>query len=162
VTNSASALDQSAALASWPEEHRGHSHVPFTAESGEENRLAERSALTEADRDHASALGAMSFGPFRLFPARRLLLHVDNVVPLGSRALDILIALVERSGELLTKNELMARVWPSTFVEPANLTVHVAALRRALGDGRDGNRYIVNIPGRGYQFVAPVRMGTKL
>jgi DNA-binding winged helix-turn-helix (wHTH) protein len=104
----------------------------------------------------------MSFGPFRLFPARRLLLHVDNVVPLGSRALDILIALVERSGELLTKNELMARVWPSTFVEPANLTVHVAALRRALGDGRNGNRYIVNVPGRGYQFVAPVRMGADL
>jgi DNA-binding winged helix-turn-helix (wHTH) protein len=97
------------------------------------------------------------FGAFRLLPAQRLLLHADTAVPLGSRALDILIALVERSGELMGKDELMARVWPNTFVEPANLTVHVAALRRALGDGRDGNRFIVNIPGRGYQFVAAVR-----
>jgi DNA-binding winged helix-turn-helix (wHTH) protein len=100
---------------------------------------------------------AISFGPFRLLPAQRLLLCADKAVPLGSRALDILIALVERSGELLGKEELMARVWPNTFVEPANLTVHVAALRRALGDGRDGNRFIVNIPGRGYQFVGAVR-----
>ena len=100
--------------------------------------------------------GAISFGLFRLCPAQRLLLHAGKAVPLGSRALDILIALVERSGELLGKDELMARVWPNTFVEPANLTVHVAALRRALGDGRDGNRFIVNIPGRGYQFVAAV------
>src|SRR5258705_13801190 len=50
----------------------------------------------------------------------------------------------------------MARVWPRMFVEPANLTVHVAAVRRVLGDGRNGNRYLVNIPGRGYRFVAPV------
>src|SRR5258705_33223 len=75
---------------------------------------------------------------------------------LGSRALDILIALVERRGELVSKEELMARVWPKMFVEPANLTVHVAAVRRVLGDGRNGNRYLVNIPGRGYRFVAPV------
>ena len=50
----------------------------------------------------------------------------------------------------------MALVWPNTFVEPANLTVHIAALRRSLGDGRDGNRFLINIPGRGYRFVAPV------
>ena len=142
-------------------EHRGHSRAPVVAESPEEHRLAERSVPTQADRVHASAPEAMSFGPFRLFPAQRLLLHGDYAVPLGSRALDILIALVERSGELLGRNELMARVWPNTFVGAANLTVHVAALRRALGDGRDGNRFIVNIPGRGYQFVAPVRMGAE-
>ena len=96
---------------------------------------------------------AFSFGAFRLLPTQRLLLSGDEPVRLGSRALDILIVLVERAGELVSKDELMARVWPNTFVVPANLTVHVATLRRALrGDGR----YFVNIPGRGYFFVAPV------
>ena len=96
------------------------------------------------------------FGPFYLFATQRLLLKGDTVVRVGSRAFDILIALVMRRGELVGKQELMAWVWPNTFVEPANLTVHVSALRRTLGDGRAGNRYIVNIPGRGYSFVAPV------
>ncbi|MBV8321541.1 MAG: transcriptional regulator [Hyphomicrobiales bacterium] len=96
----------------------------------------------------------VSFGPFRLFPTQFLLLERDNVVPLGSRALEILIVLLERPGELVSKQELMARVWPNVFVEPANLTVHISALRRTLRDGRDGNRFIINIPGRGYRFVA--------
>jgi DNA-binding winged helix-turn-helix (wHTH) protein len=65
-----------------------------------------------------------------------------------------LVALLERPGELVSKQELMGRVWPNIFVEPANLTVHMSALRRALRDGRDGNRFIINIPGRGYSFVA--------
>src|SRR5258705_5466361 len=97
-----------------------------------------------------------SFGPFHLIPAQRLLLEAEKPLRLGSRALDILIALVERRGELVSKEELMARVWPKMFVEPANLTVHVAAVRRVLGDGHNGNRYLGNIPGRGYRFVAPV------
>ena len=101
---------------------------------------------------------AFVFGPFRLLAARRLLLNAEESVPLGSRAFDILVALVERRGELVTKKELMARVWPDTTVVEANLSVHVAALRRALGDGRDGNRYLLNIPGRGYRFIAPVAM----
>ena len=89
----------------------------------------------DASRPLTTSLGALAaaFGPFRLFPAQRLLLCADKAVPLGSRALDLLIALEERSGELASKEELMARVWPNTFVVPANLTVHVAALRRALG-----------------------------
>jgi DNA-binding winged helix-turn-helix (wHTH) protein len=95
------------------------------------------------------------FESFRLLPAQFLLLEGNKPVPLGSRALEILIALVERPGELVTKQELMARVWPNVFVDPANLTVHVSALRRALRDGRGGNRFIINIPGRGYRFVAP-------
>ena len=118
--------------------------------------LVDKAASMWRERVHDSTARVISFGLFRLLPAQRLLLHADDTVPLGSRALDILIALVERPGEMLGKDELMARVWPNTFVEPANLTVHVAALRRALGDGRDGNRFIVNIPGRGYQFVAAV------
>ena len=101
---------------------------------------------------------AICFGSFRLLPVQRLLLEGANPVRVGSRALDILIALVERPGELVSKEELMARVWPNTFVEPANLTVHIAALRRALCDGRGGNRFLINIPGRGYRFVAPLHV----
>ena len=97
------------------------------------------------------------FGPFRLLPAQFLLLEGDKPVPLGSRALELLIVLLERPGELVSKQELMARVWPNTFVEPANLTVHISALRRTLRDGHDGNRFIINIPGRGYRFVMPIR-----
>jgi DNA-binding winged helix-turn-helix (wHTH) protein len=98
----------------------------------------------------------VSFGPFCLLPTQFLLREGDKPVSLGSRALEILIALLERRGELVSKQELMARVWPNVFVEPANLTVHMSALRRALRDGRDGHRFIVNIPGRGYCFVASV------
>jgi DNA-binding winged helix-turn-helix (wHTH) protein len=99
----------------------------------------------------------ISFGSFRLLPAQRLLLDGNKPVQLGSRALDLLIALVERSSELVSKEELMNRVWPKIFVDPTNLAVHVSALRRALRDGRNGNRFLINIPGRGYVFVAPVK-----
>ena len=101
------------------------------------------------------------FGSFRLVPGQRLLLEGATPVPLGGRACEILIALVERSGALVTKEELLARVWPNVIVEEGNLKVHVAALRKALGDGRDGNRYIANIPGRGYCFVAPVTSSSR-
>jgi predicted ATPase/DNA-binding winged helix-turn-helix (wHTH) protein len=85
-----------------------------------------------------------------------MLLEAGKPVRLGSRALEILVALVERPGELVSKRELIARVWPNTIVEEGNLKAHIAALRKALGDGRDGNRYLVNVPGRGYSFVAPL------
>lgn len=98
----------------------------------------------------------ISFGPFRLLPSRFLLLEGDKPVPIGSRALEILTVLLERPGELITKQELMARVWPNVFVEAANLTVNISTLRRALRDGENGNRFIINIPGRGYSFVADV------
>lgn len=100
---------------------------------------------------------ATSFGPFRLVLARRRLLEGGKPVRLGDRAFDILSALVERAGEVVTKEALTARVWPQTVVEEANLKIQVSALRRALGDGQDGNRYIVNVPRRGYNFVAPIR-----
>jgi DNA-binding winged helix-turn-helix (wHTH) protein len=101
------------------------------------------------------------FGPFRLFPSQRLLLEGNRKVQLGSRAFDILTILVERAGEVVGKNELIARVWPDVFVEASNLKVQVSALRRSLGDAplgkaRAGRCYIVTIPGRGYNFVAPV------
>ncbi len=96
----------------------------------------------------------LSFGPFRLDSARHILFEGDKRVALGQRALDILIALVDRPGELVSKQDLMARVWPNTFVEDSNLRVNVALLRRALRDGQDGRRYITTDQGRGYRFVA--------
>src|ERR1700685_727887 len=100
---------------------------------------------------------AISFGPFRLVAAQRLLLEGDKPVRLGSRAFDILAALVERAGEMVSKEELIARGWPTTFVEETNLKIQVSALRRALGDGQGDNRYITTVVGRGYNFVAPIR-----
>src|SRR5438132_12150794 len=100
---------------------------------------------------------AISFGPYRLLAAQRLLLEGDTPVRLGSRAFDTLAALVERAGEVVGKEELIARAWPQTFVEEANLKIQVSALRRALGDGQGGRRYVITVPGRGYNFVAPVR-----
>lgn len=97
-----------------------------------------------------------AFGSFRLIPAQRILLEGGEPLRLGSRAFDILVALIERAGETVSKEELIARAWPDTTVEEAALRVHVAALRKALGDGRDGRRYIANNPGRGYTFVAPI------
>src|SRR6267142_1603286 len=100
---------------------------------------------------------AISFGPFRLYSEQRLLLEGDRPVRLGGRAFDILTALVERPGEVLGKEQLIARAWPQTFVEESNLKIQVSALRRALGDGQGGNRYVITVPGRRYNFVAPVR-----
>ena len=99
---------------------------------------------------------AISFGSFRLLPSQRLLLEGDQPVRLGSRALDILAVLAENAGRLVPKEELIARVWPKVFVEESNLKIQVSALRRALGDGQGGNRYIVTVPGRGYEFVVPI------
>ena len=111
---------------------------------------------TDPDWINGSADALILFGPFRVLPKQRLLMQTDKPVHLGSRAFDVLMALLERPGELVSKEEFMARVWPNTFVGPANLAMHISALRRALGDGRDGNRYVVTIPGRGYRFVAAV------
>jgi predicted ATPase/DNA-binding winged helix-turn-helix (wHTH) protein len=97
-----------------------------------------------------------SFGPYRLIPSRRLLLEGGSPVRLGSRALSLLVGLVTRAGATVSKDELLATVWPDTTVDEANLRVHVAALRKALRDGSAGARYITNVPLRGYCFVAPV------
>src|SRR5271170_8481942 len=109
-----------------------------------------------ADPADFSTERAFAFGSFRLLPSRRLLFDGETPVHLGSRALEILIALVERPGELIGKKELLSRVWPRTHVAEGNLKCQVAALRRALGDGRDGRRYLDTSPGQGYRFVAPV------
>jgi predicted ATPase/DNA-binding winged helix-turn-helix (wHTH) protein len=98
----------------------------------------------------------ISFGPFQLSASGRRLLRNEVPVEVGSRSLDILIALVEQVGEVVSKKELVARVWPDVVVDETSLRTHVARLRRALDDGREGTRYIANVPGRGYCFVAPI------
>ena len=102
-----------------------------------------------------------TFGPFRLIPERQLLVEGEKPVNLGARGLELLRALVEHSGEVVSKDELIARIWPDTCVSESNLKVQIAGLRRALGEGRRGDRYIATANGRGYRFVAPVeRHGT--
>ena len=98
----------------------------------------------------------LSFGPFRVLPARRLLLEDDKPVQISSRALDLLIALAQRPGEVVSKSELIAKVWPQTIVVEGNLKLQIAALRRALADGQTDNPYISTVTGRGYCFVASV------
>ncbi len=95
------------------------------------------------------------FGPFRLDTVRRVLWRGEEIVPLPPRALDLLVALVASAGEVVTKDELMERVWPGTFVEEANLSVNVSQLRRALGPGPAGRPYIETLSRRGYRFVPP-------
>ncbi len=106
----------------------------------------------------SAPMGVVAFGPFRLFPARQLLLEGEGPVHIGSRALEILIALTERAGEVVSKDSLMARVWPDAVFNENSLRVAITGLRKALGDGRPGRRYLANVPGRGYRFVAPVQL----
>lgn len=104
-------------------------------------------------------LDAVSFGPFSL---RSRLLERDGApVKLGSRAMDILRLLVSRAGEVVPKNEILGYAWSGLAVEEISLRVHVAELRKVLGDGKDGARYITNVPSRGYCFVAPVQRGAR-
>src|SRR5512145_2857927 len=97
------------------------------------------------------------FGPFRLDAAEHLLLRDGKTVPLTPKAFDLLLTLVERHGRLLEKEELLKKVWPDTFVEEANLASNISQLRKALGDGENGHRYIETAPKRGYGFVASVK-----
>src|SRR5215470_1142235 len=104
----------------------------------------------------APSKDVLSFGPFRLAPSERLLTREGAAVELGARALDILIALVSRPNEAISKKELLSHVWPDVTVGEDSLRFHIASLRRVLGDGKDGARYITTLAGRGYCFVAPV------
>lgn len=96
------------------------------------------------------------FGPFRLVASERLLTKDGAPVELGARTLDALIALASRPNEIVSKRDLLARVWPDATVEESSLRFHIAALRKALGDGEGGARYITTAAGRGYCFVAPI------
>src|SRR5687768_11181535 len=105
--------------------------------------------------DHSNTL--FSFGEFEIDLDRRLLLRGGEVVPLKGKAFDLLQTLVENRGETVSKNDLLDRVWENQFVEENNLTVHIAALRKALGEKKNENRFVVTVPGTGYRFVGEVR-----
>jgi len=96
------------------------------------------------------------FGKFRLEPTERLLIREDRPIPLPPRTFDTLLALVEKGGHLVDKDHLLERVWHGSFVEEVNLTVHISALRKALGTLDDGSGFIETVPKRGYRFTAPV------
>lgn len=98
------------------------------------------------------------FGPFRLDTQRCLLLREGVPMNLSPKAFETLLVLVERNGQVMKKEELMARIWPNSFVEEGNLTQNIFVLRKALGEGPNDHRYIVTVPGQGYRFVAPVRV----
>src|ERR1700755_1773882 len=98
----------------------------------------------------------LGFGPFELSIGERVLRRDGHALPLGGRALDILIYLADRPGEVIAKQELIDHVWPDVTVEEGSLRVHIAAIRKALADGQFGNRYIANVKARGYSFVGTV------
>ena len=112
--------------------------------------------MADTHMDGAVVHRKLRFGPFELSIGERELRRDGRVLPLGDRALDILTYLADRPGEVIAKKELMDHVWPDITVEEGSLRVHVAAIRKALGDGQFGNRYIANIKGRGYSFVDTV------
>jgi predicted ATPase/DNA-binding winged helix-turn-helix (wHTH) protein len=136
---------------------------PDRSSSGQRAKRARQPTLagrtapgsTQAVNGHVTGK-AVTFGPFRFLPAQRMLLEGDKPLPLGSRALDILNLLLERPGEIVRKDEIIARVWPNIFVDETVVRTHIGALRKVLGDAKRANRYVSNVPGRGYVFVAPV------
>src|SRR5260370_8177774 len=98
----------------------------------------------------------LSFGPFERSIGNRLLTNGAKSVPLGARAMDLLIVLVEQANKVVGRRTLIERVWPERGAEPVSLRVHISALRKALEQSAPGRQYIANVPRRGYTFVVPV------
>ena len=110
-----------------------------------------------SDGAEASAVEVeLRFGPFRLHPSQQALFRGADRIKLGSRAFELLVALAERPGELVGKEQLLTRVWPNLHVDETALRVHMAALRKALGPGPSGESYVVNVVGRGYRLSSAV------
>jgi predicted ATPase/DNA-binding winged helix-turn-helix (wHTH) protein len=107
--------------------------------------------------DHKHDPQSVTFGPFRLEMRNHRLFEDGHLVTIGSRAFEMLALLVERAGELVTKDELVSHVWPNTLVDESNLRTQMSSLRRTLRDGEDDRRFITTVPGRGYRFVALVQ-----
>lgn len=122
-------------------------NLPTACESDDQTMTSEPVAGVET---------VLHFGPYQIYPASRVILEAGRPLRLGQRALDILLALLERAGEVVSKRELLARAWPDQDIDEGNLRVHMTALRKALGDGQNGRRFIVTIALRGYSFVEPL------
>src|SRR5580692_302402 len=97
------------------------------------------------------------FGEYRVDPEERILFRGEDPIPLPPKAFETLLILVQNSGHLVTKDDLMKTVWPDTFVEESNLSQYIFVLRKALGESAQDARSIVTVPGRGYRFVEKVR-----
>lgn len=98
------------------------------------------------------------FGPYRIDPAKRLLLRGEESVLLPSKVFETLLVLVQHSEEVVSKDDLLKTVWPDSFVEESNLSQSIFLLRKVLGETAQDHRYIVTIPGRGYRFAESVRL----
>jgi DNA-binding winged helix-turn-helix (wHTH) protein/tetratricopeptide (TPR) repeat protein len=98
------------------------------------------------------------FGPFRVDPEKELLLRGDETIPLTRKTFQILLVLVRRSKEVVTKDDLLKMVWPDTFVEEANLSRHIFLLRKTLGETPQDHQYILTVPGLGYRFAKDVQL----
>jgi eukaryotic-like serine/threonine-protein kinase len=101
------------------------------------------------------------FGPFRMDPDKQVLLRENQPIPVTPKAFETLLALVRRSRDVVSKEELLKEVWPDSFVEESNLSQNIFMLRKALGDTAENRQYIVTLPGKGYRFVASVRTVTQ-
>src|SRR5215467_10077914 len=97
------------------------------------------------------------FGPFRLDVSEHRLLHHQEIVPLGPKVFETLLVLIEHSGHVLQKNELMTTIWPDSFVEESSLTQNISLLRKALSEAGE-QQFIETVPKLGYRFVAPVKV----
>jgi DNA-binding winged helix-turn-helix (wHTH) protein len=114
----------------------------------------DNSSIARERSSRAAAEATLEFGRFRVLLRQRQLVTDGVPIELGSRAFDLLLVLLEANGSLVTKDELLSRVWPGIFVAEENLKVHISALRKALGEDRD---FIHTEFGRGYRFTAAVR-----
>jgi DNA-binding winged helix-turn-helix (wHTH) protein len=117
---------------------------------------AARTAVLYGDVTKSMNARCFAFGPFVLIPQRRVLLKRETPVRIGNRASDILVQLVQRSGEVIDKLELMALVWAGIFVDKSNLNVNIAAIRRVIDYDFANRSCIATVVGRGYHFVEPV------
>src|SRR5271154_2711434 len=106
--------------------------------------------------DGATKTWVISFGPFRVTKARRLVERGDEPIHVGGRAFDILVHLLERHGQVVSQRTLMDAAWPGVTVEEGSLRFQMTGLRKALGSDGNNQNYIINVPGRGYCFTAPI------
>src|SRR5215510_15006138 len=97
------------------------------------------------------------FESYRLDPTERMLLRGEQTLSLTPKAFDTLLVLVENGRHVVTKDELMSRVWPDIYVEETNLAQHISMLRKAMGEREDGGQYIETVPKRGYRFAVAVK-----
>jgi predicted ATPase/DNA-binding winged helix-turn-helix (wHTH) protein len=124
------------------------------------DRIGLGEASHSAEKRGSPSAFRILFDPFELNVAKRSLKKAGEVIPLGGRAFDILLALVDRAGEVVSKSELIAKVWPNVTVEEVSLRVHLSALRKALGYEGSEHKFVTNVRGRGYCFIAPVTRRT--